>query len=383
MKILILGGGYAGLMAALRLANQGLGENVTLVNAGPTLVERVRNHELAASKVPPRRPISHMLRRTGVRFVVGWVTAIDLDRRVVRLAGGGELDFDRLLVALGSVADDRGVPGVKQHALAIGEEMGALGLRAALDSGAREIVVVGGGLTGIETAAELAERGARVTLVTPTAVAGFLSLSGQAYVQDALARMGVRVVSGKVDEVRPEGVVLDHEVLRCDACVWAAGFRAPPLARDAGLSVDDAGRILVDAQLRSLSHPQIYAVGDAADPRFDAGAPLRSGCKYAMPMGVHAADNLARSTRGEEERPFRLGDSVFCVSLGRRDGVIQSMSRNGEPRRIYTGALAAWIKERVVRYTVFSMQVERCFTFYHWPQLGRASGELARKQLSA
>ena len=91
MNILILGGGYAGLMTALRLGNRGLGPHVTLVNALPDFVERVRHHQLGAGTAPPRRSITRLLRGTGVRFVAGRVTRLDLDRRVARLVGGGEL----------------------------------------------------------------------------------------------------------------------------------------------------------------------------------------------------------------------------------------------------------------------------------------------------
>jgi NADH dehydrogenase FAD-containing subunit len=180
--------------------------------------------------------------------------------------------------------------------------------------------------------------------------------------------MGVRIAAAKVCEVRAGAVALERGELRCDACVWAGGFRAPSLARESGLEVSERGRIVVDARLRSVSHPDVYAIGDAADPRFDAGAPIRAGCKYAMPMGVHAAENLARSIAGEVELAFRFGDSIFCINVGRRDGLTQLMSPDGQPRGIITGRLGAWIKERIVRYTVWSMHVERFFASCRWPQ---------------
>ncbi len=368
MKILILGAGYAGLNAALRLANRRLGVSVTVVNAAPEFIERVRHHELGAGKAPRRRLITRMLRGTGVRFIAGYVTGIDLTMQRARLADGSELDFDRLVFALGSVADDGGVPGVREHAFLIGDEAGALRLRAALEVGAREVVVVGGGLTGVETAAEMAERGARVTLVTSGGIATFLSEGGKEYLRGALGRMGVRIRASKVWEVRTGAVALDRGELRCDACVWAGGFCAPPLARESGLEISERGRIVVDARLRSVSHPDVYAIGDAADPRFDAGAPIGTGCKYAMPMGVHAAENLARSIAGKVELPFRFGDSIFCISVGRRDGLTQLMTPDGQPRGIITGRPGAWIKERIVRYTVSSMHVERLFASFRWPQ---------------
>ncbi len=313
---------------------------MTLVNALPDFVERVRHHQLGAGTAPPRRSITRMLRGTGVRFVAGRVTRLDLERRVAARRGGGEPGFDRVVFALGSVGDAGAVPGVREHASVIGDEAGALQLRAQLARGAREVVVVGGGPTGIETAAELADHGARVTLVASPGVGGFLSPAGQWYLLRALARLGVRIVEARVREVRAGSVVLDGGELPCDACVWAGGFRAAPLARESGLQVSVEGRIIVDAQLRSVSHPMVYAVGDAAEARTEAGAPIGTGCKYAMPMGAHAAENLARALSGEAERPFRIGGIPLCLSLGRRDGLLQLVGRDGQPGGVITGRTA-------------------------------------------
>ncbi len=307
-----------------------------------------------------------MLRGTGVRFVAGRVTQIDLESRVARLVGGAELAFERLVFALGSVGDTGAVAGVREHASVIGDESGALRLRAQLARGAREVVVVGGGPTGIETAAELAEHGARVTLVASPGVGGFLSPAGQWYLLRALARLGVRIVDARVREVRAGAVVVDGGELACDACVWAGGFRAAPLARESGLEVSVEGRIVVDAQLRSVSHPMVYAVGDAAEVRSEAGATVATGCKYAMPMGAHAAENLARAMAGEAERPFRVGHIPTCLSLGRRDGLLQLVGRDGRPGSIVTGRPAAWIKERILRFTIWALRLERRFAFFFW-----------------
>jgi NADH dehydrogenase FAD-containing subunit len=384
MNILILGGGYAGLMTALRLGNRGLGGHVTLVNALPDFVERVRHHQLGAGTAPPRRSITRLLRGTGVRFIAGRVTRLDLDRRVARLVGGGELGFDRVVFALGSVGDAGAVPGVREHASVIGDEAGALRLRAQLARGAREVVVVGGGPTGIETAAELAEQGARVTLVASPGVGGFLSPVGQWYLVRALARLGVRIVDACVREVRAGGVILDGGELACDACVWAGGFRAAPLARESGLEVSVEGRIIVDAQLRSVSHPMVYAVGDAAETRTETGAAIGTGCKYAMPMGAHAAENLVRALAGEAERPFRIGEVPLCLSLGRHDGLLQLVGRNGQPGGVITGRPAAWIKERILRFTVWALRLERHFAFAFWPKPKRLPPpQRQAKQLAA
>ena len=213
-----------------------------------------------------------------------------------------------------------------------------------------------------------------------------------------LLTKGVRIVDAKVKEVRAQEVVLDGgsgagegggdgrgEVLPCDVCVWASGFRAPALAADSGLQVNPLGQIVVDERLRSRSHPNVYAVGDAAAADFDAGSPILMGCKYAMPMAVHAAENLARTERGTSERPFRFGDTGFCISLGRSDGLVQLNHTDGTAKRIVTGRLAAWIKEQICRFTVWSLKLERHFAFYRWlsPRAGSALASKDPKRLAA
>jgi NADH dehydrogenase FAD-containing subunit len=112
----------------------------------------------------------------------------------------------------------------------------------------------------------------------------------------------------------------------------------------------------------------VYAVGDAAEVRTEAGVPIGTGCKYAMPMGAHAAENLARALAGEAERPFRIGQVPLCLSLGRRDGLLQLVGRGGQPGGVITGRTAAWIKERILRFTVWALRLERHFAFAFWPR---------------
>ena len=114
--------------------------------------------------------------------------------------------------------------------------------------------------------------------------------------------------------------------------MWTTGFAVPPLAREAGLAVDERGRMLVDATLRSTSHPEVYAVGDAAAARDERGEELRMGCG---PGGVAAAvGGLAVTDRlaGREPRPLRYHDAAWHVTLGRRDGIVQ-LARRRCPRR--------------------------------------------------
>ncbi|MDT7637548.1 MAG: hypothetical protein QOC83_1836, partial [Pseudonocardiales bacterium] len=156
-RIVVVGAGYAGLAAA-KLAARWTGAEVTLVNAGDRFVERVRLHQLAAGQPLRDLPLAGLLRGTGVRLVVDRVTGIDAATRTVRL-GERELGYDRLVYAAGSQADLDSVPGAARYAYPLASYPEASRLRAHLaDSGdGGTVAVVGGGLTGIEAAAELAE----------------------------------------------------------------------------------------------------------------------------------------------------------------------------------------------------------------------------------
>lgn len=146
---------------------------------------------------------------------------------------------------------------------------------------------------------------------------------------------------------------------------------ASRLGQQAGLQVNERGQIRVDAWLRALSHPMIYVAGDAASLAESAEAlhpPLAMSCKAAMPLGAHAADNVSRAVLRQPEKRFAFGDSGVCVSLGRRDGLIQVSHRDGTPTNtIITGRMGAWFKERVCRYTVAMLKWERHALWqYRW-----------------
>lgn len=356
-RIVVLGAGYAGVVAARRLARHAPRGRVaiTLVNASHQFVERVRLHELAAGQPWRERPLARLLRGTGIELVTGRVSRLDLDQKSVRIDGGTVLGYDTLVYALGSVTDRDSVPGAREHALTVGEESGATRLREtlpALAARSGRLVICGGGLTGIESAADIAEAypNLRVTLVTRGAFAGELSERARKHIGDVFDRMGVTVRDGaEVVRVDADAVQLaEGTSVPFDACLWAGAFVAPPLAREAGLLVNGCGQIVVDPYLRSLSHPDVVAVGDGAVPAAPPGAPIRMACATAAVMAAHGADCLVARLRGAEERPFQYAYAVRCISLGRRDGVIQLVHPDDTPKeQAITGRAAAAIKEQV------------------------------------
>jgi NADH dehydrogenase FAD-containing subunit len=374
--VVVIGGGYAGTLAAARLALRAPGHvRVRLVNASDTFVERVRLHQVAAGRPVARHSIPELLTGTGVEFLRATVQGFDLGARRVRVACEGldaELPYDLLVYALGSRGDVDGVPGAREHAIPVGDADAAARLRERLAGGGR-VVVIGGGLTGIEAATEIAAgvASARVSLVTAGALDGNLAPRGRRHLKETFERMQTAVFEdARVVGVREGALeIAAGDRVPFDACVWAGSFRALPLAAAAGLEVNDRGQVKVDAALRSLSHPEVFAVGDAAAPVDAPGTRVRMDCASALPMGAHAADAIAALARRREPRPFRFAYLAKCISLGPRDGIVQHLRADGTPRRlVLTGRAAAFVKEAIVRYTVWAL---RHPLSYSWP--GRAA----------
>jgi NADH dehydrogenase len=357
-RVVVLGAGYAGLPAAKRLARRVYpGEvEVTLVSAGPDFVERPRLHQIATGQKVATRPLDRLLAGTGVRLEIATVTGVDLRRRRVTLGDTGELGYDTLIYALGSNIDVHSVPGVANNALSLSSLQAADGmgsvLRQIADEGGR-VVVCGGGLTGIETAGELAESfpSLEVELVSRGAPGSWLSEKARAHVSQVFDDLGVHVRPGiSVTEVSDGGLTTDAGPIRFDACVWAGGFSMPRLARESGLRVNDDGRVLVDPTLRSLSHPDVYVIGDAAAVPGSWGKELSMGCRTGGFTGPQVADILAARLAGSEPKAFRYRYFHECISLGRRRGVVQFLSADETPKdRILTGRAAIHYKNATLR----------------------------------
>ncbi|MBT2443466.1 FAD-dependent oxidoreductase [Streptomyces sp. ISL-36] len=343
-RVLVLGAGYAGLIAALRLAPHA---RVTLVDPADHFTERVRLHERAAGRPDVTHPLSLFLHGTGIDHIAARATSLDPEARLVSTDDGRSLPYDRLVYALGSRT---GLPAGTTDTRAYTAESAAE-LHKHLRDRPGSVAVVGGGLTGIEMAAELAETygpgGARVRLLTAADRIGTgLSSRGAAHARSVLEARGVRIEEGR-RVAHPADA--DAEVV-----VWSAALVPnSELASSAGLSLAPSGRIAVDAALRSVSHPDIYVPGDAGAAASPAAGALRMACATALPTGSHAGASIIRELRGEEPEPLDFGYLIQCVSLGRHDGLIQFVRPDDSPReRFLTGRTAAFTKEKVVRSTV-------------------------------
>jgi NADH dehydrogenase len=360
-RILVLGAGYTGALAAGRLARRLHADDVhiTLVNAEPDFVERVRMHQLAAGQDLKPRPLAEMFAGTGVELRLAKVTAVDADRKtvaVVDAGGADELAYDTLVYALGSRTNDHGVPGVAEHAHEIGSRPGALRLRerlARLDAGST-VVVVGGGLTGIEAATEFAE--ARPDLKIALAARGdlgdWLAPKSREHLRKVFKGLGITVHEHtEVAFVEAGGVVTTDGIeLPSAATVWTTGFEVHPLAAATTMETRPNGQIMVDRDMASVSHPEVYVVGDAGFAIGDAGEPLRMSCASGIPMAWQAADTVAARLTGGKAGKAPLKYVQQCVSLGRKDGLIQFVTPDDRAKSgSMRGRTAAVYKELICK----------------------------------
>ncbi|MFI1697934.1 NAD(P)/FAD-dependent oxidoreductase [Streptomyces bobili] len=364
-RIIVLGAGYAGAIAAGRLAKRLHREDVTitLVNAEPDFVERVRMHQLAVGQDLKPRPFSEMFAGTGVRLKLAKVTAVDVDRRTVSVTGTDagpsgveELEYDTLVYALGSGWNPQGVPGTAEHAHDIAGRPGALRLRerlARLTAG-QPVVVVGGGLTGLEAASEIAE--SRPDLDVALAARGdlgdWLSPKGRGHLRKVVDGLGITVHEHTaVTGVAADRVTTaDGATVPAAVTVWTTGFAVHPIARATSLEVTDTGQIVVDRTMRSVSHPDVYAIGDAASVTGPADKPLRMSCASGVPTAWQAADAIAARLTGGKipEVPLRYFNQ--CISLGRKQGLIQYVTADDRAvRAALTGRTAALYKELICK----------------------------------
>jgi NADH dehydrogenase len=352
-EVVVVGGGYAGVMAANRLTKRD-DVSVTLINPRPRFVERIRLHQLVGGTHPAEVDYAGLL-APGVRLVVDTAERVDVANRVVRTTGSGGIRYGYLIYAVGS-----GSAAAPEHAFPLASFEEARALRAAVDAApaGAPLTVVGGGATGIETAAELAGRGRPVTLVCGPVLNTYLSESGRRKVASQLETLGVEVLAGvSVTAVEADQVRLSDGRTRPSAVtVWTAGFGVPDLATRSGLSTDTLGRLRTDETLTSIDSPFVIAAGDAVSP---SDRPFRMSCQAAGPLGVHAAETVLRRIAGREPEAVAIGFVGQCLSLGRDAGLVQLSGRDDRAAGYHVGGRAgARIKEFVCWGTVRQLALE-------------------------
>ncbi|MCZ9880235.1 NAD(P)/FAD-dependent oxidoreductase [Arthrobacter sp. B2a2-09] len=359
-NVVVIGGGYAGVMAANRLTQRN-DVKVTLINPRPAFVERIRLHQLVGGSNDAVLDYRAVLAER-IHLIVDSATGINVSERTVALATGGTFAYDYLIYAVGSGSAAAEVPGAAEFAYPLASLEQAQRLRSALKAApaSAAVTVVGAGPSGIETASELAELGRTVTLVCGEKLGPYLHPRGRRAVAKQLAALGVTVLEGSdsaVAAVKPNTVELgDGRELPSTVTIWTAGFGVPDLARRSGLSTDAMGRLLTDETLTSVDDERIVAAGDSAAP---SDLPFRMSCQAAGPLGAHAADTLLSRIAGGQPVPIALGFVGQCISLGRRSGIFQFARRNDTATRAFVaGRPGARLKALVCWGTVKHLRDE-------------------------
>ncbi len=397
-RILVLGAGIAGLLFTLRLSGKVARESVqiTLVDESDTFTVRPRLQEFATNQRVFSRPFSQILRKTQVQFLQGRVTSLDPSQHRVTVQvepqQQHELEYDYLVYALGSMTDRHSVPGVAEYAYSL-ETRGpfsALALRETLpeiEVRGGQVVVCGGGATGIETAAQVESvyPWIKVSLVTHGSLALSWGKSVAGVIRRRLVSLGVEIVDqSTVRSVRQHRVVLDQgRELECSLCIWTAGFVVQPLAREAGLAVNERDQILVDPFLRSVSHQEIYAIGDAATPIENPGVGhVRMSAFTASIMGAHGADCLSAILTGKTPKPLSFAYLAQAIALGQHYAIFFPLSPDDRPRPPYiTGWLGALTREAAISFVVTATLAQRRFPgLFTWLGKGRYEQAQRRKR---
>jgi NADH dehydrogenase len=358
--VVVLGGGFAGIGAAKNLRKSDV--DVVLVDGHdyhtfqPLLYQVATGLLEQAAVGHPIRDLFH--KQDNVRIHQDRVTGIDLDAREVSF---GELEperYDYLVLALGAEVNFFGVDGAAEHAFPLYTLADAVRLKdhvlerwEAADrnpqlvaDGALNMVVVGGGPTGVETAGAMAElyRGvfrkdypdvapeqAQIVLVEASPeIFGMFKPDIRSYTEQAISDRGVGVMTGEVVEsVSPEQVTLKSgTVLPAHTLVWGAGLQGNALVRSLGLELERGNRIAVDGELRIPSHPEVFAVGDIAaitDPKTEQVLPQLGS--VALQSGEHAGETIAHTVEGKETKPFKYRDKGTMATIGRGAAVVQML----------------------------------------------------------
>jgi NADH dehydrogenase len=365
----VLGAGFAGLWAALGAARRldELGAthgavDITVVSSQPFHDIRVRNYEADLSAC--RIPLRDLLDPAGIRHISADVTGIDPEQTTVRTSDGRALAYDRLVFALGSRVAMPDLPGLAEFGFDVDTYDGAMRLqahiRALADGGAdpasATAVVVGAGLTGIETASELPRRLSealgsgttpRVILVDHNPHVGSdMGSSARPVIEDALAANHVESFTGVgVVAVDAHSVTLSSgEVVPAATVVWCAGMRANPLTAQFGVPCDRAGRLPVDDYLRVEGVTGVFAAGDVAAARMDDEHMSVMSCQHGRPMGRYAGYNVISDLLDAPMRALRIPWYVTVLDLGPAGAVY---TEGWDRRVVSTGAVAKATKQAI------------------------------------
>jgi NADH:quinone reductase (non-electrogenic) len=398
-RVVVLGGGFAGLGAARKLKDAPV--DVVLIDRHnyhtfQPLLYQVATDLLDNDAVGhPLRDLFHDQPNALVHNVA--VTGIDLDRREVQLEGMAPIAYDYLVLGLGAEVNFFGAEGAPEHAFPMYTLPHAVRLKehilerweaadrdpALVEDGALNIVVVGGGPTGVESVGALAELyrsnfakdypnlpqdEAHLTLVEAgQMVFAMFKQDIRSYTERVLEKLGVEVLTGEiVSVVEPTRVTLKSgRVLKAHTLVWGAGLQANPTVQQLGVELARGNRVRVDPDLRIPGRPEVFAVGDIAwigDGKADEALPQLGS--VALQAGEWAGHNIARLVAGKETTPFEYKDKGTMATIGRGAAVVQF--RRGRTMK----GKAAFLAWGAVHLALLSTGEDRAKAVVDWTWAG-------------
>jgi NADH dehydrogenase len=349
-RVVILGAGFGGLTAAKALAKDA---DVTVVDRHNfqtflPLLYQVATAGLAADHVA--HPVRGALRKSGVKFRMGSPISVDHKNKSVKLDSSEVLEFDHLVVALGSSTADFGVKGVNEHALGMKSVHEAIGIRAEVmrrfedlcrfeDQTRLSLTVVGGGPTGVEMAGALAElkRGPlkndeanaakHIDIYLIEAGPRILPMFSErlsARAKKDLEKLGVKVLlNTAVEEVKPRQILIKGaNAVPSEVTIWAAGVKGEPTGALLNLPLEGT-RISVEQNLRVNNYPHIWAIGDISGAKDKAGRFLPMVAPVAMQQARWVAKQIMRANRSQALQDFKYLDKGSMATIGRHKAVVQ------------------------------------------------------------
>jgi len=387
-RVLIVGGGAGGLELAARLGRVHGRERITLVDSRPFHIWKPSLHEAAAGTLDIHQEgLSYLMlaHLCGFSFAQGELRAVDRERRRITLgavsdAAGHqvlperELDYDILVMAVGSISNFFNTPGAETHAVTLDTTEGAEQFRLTMlkamalvdqakvrDPSARlDLVIVGGGATGVELAVELVEAGQvvsayglpnfrperdlAITLVegAPRILSALPEKISKA-AHDRLTELGIRVETGcRVAEVRADRVLTaDGRDFPASLCVWAAGIKAPAVMATLGLPLNRIGQLELNERLESPD-PHILALGDCSAVPWTEGRTVPARAQAAHQQADYLAARITARLRGKPDpaEPYVYRDHGSLVSLGQDAGVGSLMGKLAGRGLFVSGTLA-------------------------------------------
>ncbi|MDX1947161.1 MAG: NAD(P)/FAD-dependent oxidoreductase [Pirellulaceae bacterium] len=390
-RVVIIGGGFAGLTAARKFARQPV--EVTLVDRRNHHLFQPLLYQVATAALNPAdiaTPIRRILRRQkNARVLLAEAQGIDLAAKRVEL-DSGSLDYDYLIVATGARHSYFGHDEWTPHAPGLKSIGDALEIRrrvlSAFEMAEREtdesrrqdwltFVVVGGGPTGVELAGALCEI-ARHALardfrrIDPTQ-AKVILLEGSprvlppyppelsAKAQTQLEKLGAEVRTGQlVTNIDDSGVRIGDEFIAARTVLWAAGVTGSRLGKALGVPLDRAGRVIITPELSIRDHPEVYVVGDLASLMQD-GAPVPGVAPAAIQEGGHAAANILRDIRGQQRIPFRYRNKGSLATIGRLAAVAQL-------GKCHLSGLMAWLAWLFIHLLFLVEFRSRSIVLFEW-----------------